>query len=79
MRYIIMIAAILAASVAYASPASAGCLGGAVGDACIGIPTPHEHRIYREPEHRSVVIERHRHDHPVVIERHRHYDYDDED
>jgi hypothetical protein len=59
-------------------PASAGCIGGAVGDACIGLPTPHRH-VYRDPDdHRSVVIERHRyHRHPpVVIERH--YDEDED-
>jgi hypothetical protein len=43
----------------------------AVGDACIGVPTPSEHRYYdRDRDHRSVVIEHHHH--PVVIEHHRH-------
>jgi len=71
---------------AFAAPASAGganemlfmrvgCIGGAVGDACIGIPTPREHRQVYEGDYdrdRPVIIERHRHVHqaPVIIERH---------
>ena len=58
-------------------PASAGCIGGAVGDACIGIPTPHRH-VYRDPdEHRSVVIERHHYHRPPVVIEH-HYDEDED-
>jgi hypothetical protein len=71
----------LIAAVVVSSSAYAGCIGGAVGDACIGLPTPREHReVYERREHQPVVVERHHwhHDHPVVIERHYH-DYDDED
>jgi hypothetical protein len=61
------------------SPAFAGCIGGSVGDGCIGIPTPSERPYDRDNDrdHRSVVIEHDRapvaveHDRaPVVVERH---------
>jgi hypothetical protein len=62
------------------SPAFAGCIGGSVGDGCIGIPTPTErsHDRDNDRDHRSVVIEhdrapvvvKHHHRAPVVIERH---------
>jgi hypothetical protein len=61
------------------SPAFAGCIGGSVGDGCIGIPTPSERPYDRDSDrdHRSVVIEHDRapvvveHDRaPVVVERH---------
>jgi hypothetical protein len=63
------------------SPAFAGCIGGSVGDGCIGIPTPSERPYDRD--HRSVVIEHDRA--PVVVEHHRHHrapvviEHDDED
>ncbi len=51
------------------SPVFAGCIGGAVGDGCIGVPTPSDRPYYRDYDHRSVVIEHH--SAPVVVE-HRH-------
>ncbi len=64
------------------SPAFAGCIGGAVGDGCIGIPTPSERHYDRDYDHRSVVIEHHRA--PVVVEHHHRsapvvIEHDDED
>jgi hypothetical protein len=67
--------------------AHAGCVGGSIGDACIGIPTPspppYSVQEYREPpvvvEPGSPVIVEHHHHHdgpPVIIERH---NDDDED
>jgi hypothetical protein len=52
--------------------AYAGCIGGAVGDDCIGIGTPSEHHHCEPP----VVIERHHRD-PVTIE-HRHENDEDD-
>ena len=47
---------------ALSSTAYAGCLGAGLGDGCIGIPTPREHREVYEGD-------RYRHD-PVIVEHH---------
>jgi hypothetical protein len=69
LRMIVLIAALVASV-----PAYAGCVGAAVGEGCIGVPTPREHR-YHEHEGAPVVIERQHHDSPVIIER----PHDDDD
>ncbi|HEV3144073.1 MAG TPA: hypothetical protein VGZ47_09340 [Gemmataceae bacterium] len=63
---------------ALSSTAYAGCLGAGLGDGCIGIPTPREHREVYEGHryrHDPVIVEHHNR-RPVIIEGH--HD-DDED
>jgi len=63
---------------ALSSTAYAGCLGAGLGDGCIGIPTPREHREVYEGHryrHDPVIVEHHSRQ-PVIIERH---NDDDED
>lgn len=60
------------------TPAYAGCVGGSIGDACIGIPTPSAPPpvYYQEPQYvQPPVVEQHYHnDRHVHVERHHHYE-----
>ncbi len=76
-----MLKALLASTFILATaPAYAGCIGGSIGEGCIGIPTPEREHYDRRPvvierEHRSVVVHEHHRRAPVVIE-HEHEDVD---
>jgi hypothetical protein len=51
--------------------ASAGCVGGSLGDACIGIPTPSPAPpVYVEPAPPAVVVE----PRPTIVEHHHYHD-----
>jgi hypothetical protein len=73
----IFLAAILASiTVLSAAPASAGCVGAAIGDGCIGIPTPapesgHPYQYDDHDRDQST-------DKTIIIKKHPHHHHDDD-
>lgn len=71
--YTLLAAAVL---IGFPSASFAGCVGAAVGDGCIGVPTPSEHP-YRYDDHD--MDRHHHHGDTVIIKKRHHHDDDDED